>query len=103
MRSSSIAILLFLSSTGCISSRTPHENFIDGAMNGMIGRDIRNNLDYEKFARHQLPNGSIEFRISKIMVRGGDPCTLIYEVDPRSYLVLHSSYVGSDKDCVIPP
>src|SRR4051812_47843818 len=98
-----VALFALLANLSCSASRTPHENFVEGAMTAMVGQDIRRDLDYDKFQQSTLPGGNIEFRWVRIFPPGEKPCTLIYEVNPRSYIIVRATYDGSERDCVLPP
>jgi len=97
-----IACVTTFPSAGCMSSTSPHENFLR-ALHMAVGRDIRTHPRFSAFQRTDLPNGNSEYRLSRRILAGTQPCTDIYEVDPKTYQVLRADFEGSPQDCVIPP
>src|SRR5438105_10367765 len=87
---------------GCVHERTPHENFLKSIIEVAPGHDIRRQLEFEKFKQTPLPNGNIEFRLTRLFFPGKNPCSLIYEVDPATYRIVRARYEGADSDCVLP-
>jgi hypothetical protein len=86
----------------CIPRVTPHENFLN-SLRLSVGRDIRNHVEFAQYQRKILANGNYEFRMTRPYGRRRGPCTTIYEVDPISYKILRSDFIGSKEDCIIPP
>ena len=88
---------------GCVhEKRTPHENFVRALIEIAPGHDIRKDLQFEKYKQTPLPNGNIEFRLTRRFPPGKNPCSLIYEVDAATYKIVRGRYEGADSDCVLP-
>ena len=94
------ATQLFL---GCEYKLTPHENFVNGLIENTAGYDIRKFRDFENFVQTPLPNGNIEFRLTRRFFPAKNPCSLIYEVDAATYKIVRARYEGADSDCILPP
>lgn len=69
----------------------------------MVGTDIRKHANFDQLERRALPNGNTEYRYTRRMGRGTtNPCTSIYEVDPKTYIVVRTEFAGAPNDCVVP-
>ena len=86
---------------GCATAKTSHENYLE-SLRGVVGRDFRTLAEFRRFEPHALPNGNIEYRWTRQMLRRSKPCTDIFEVDPRTYIILRADFIGGPDDCVIP-
>lgn len=80
---------------------TDHENFLQ-SMRGMVGKDIRRHVDFNRMDQQKLPNGNTEYRLTQPASRRTKPCTNIYEVDPKTYIIQRADFVGAPADCIIP-
>jgi hypothetical protein len=97
-----IACVTTLLILGCMSSTSPHENFLRNLYMS-VGTDIRSHSKFPAYQRTDLPNGNSEYRFSRRILSGRQPCTNIYEVDPKTYQVLKADFAGSPQDCAIQP
>lgn len=90
-----------MSALGC-TNPTPHENYLQ-SLHLMVGKDIRNHSRFDRMEQRTLPNGNAEYRFTGQIGRQTQPCTDIYEVDPKTYIVLRADFAGTPADCVIAP
>jgi hypothetical protein len=93
-----VALLAFV--TGC-ATVTPHENFKNN-LRLRIGWSIDAQF-YDLQREHllstmTLANGHLEYRY-----RQANDCVEIYEVDPKTRLIVRTDFEGSDKSCIIQP
>jgi hypothetical protein len=95
-----VAAMLIMSSSAC-AGITPHENYLQ-SLRRMVDRDIRNHVAFDRMERRTLANGNTEYRLTERLGRRTKPCTDIYEVDPKSYIVLRADWEGTPADCIIP-
>lgn len=97
-----LAAIWLVTSSAC-AGITAHENYLEN-LYGMVGRDIRNLVAFDRMGRRTLANGNAEYRIAEQLGRRSKhkPCTSIYEVDPKSYIVLRADWEGAPADCIIP-
>ena len=86
---------------GCVTSTSPHENYLSSMLRSSIGRDIRRDTDFNKYENRVLQNGNVEYRRTDKFRVG--TCVSIYEVDPSSYVVLRADFVGTQSSCAINP
>ena len=103
MRTMWVPFSLICLLAGCVSSVTPHENFVAHG-NHNIGstidrpRDVGStNPDYLLTSR-TLPNGNVENTY-----RGRGTCRSFYEFDPRTRIILGFRWEGTEQDCEISP
>jgi hypothetical protein len=91
---------------GC-TTVTPHENYVNH-LKWVVGKNwtwLRDNhqLPGGKFLVNskELPNGNVEKKYKWTM--GKYSCIDIYEIDPKSEIVVRTGFEGADEDCVSPP
>ena len=94
---SSLALLF----TASCAYEDPHVYFLRG-----IERSVGTTLHGYEFAKLykaqsniQLPNGNIEYRYAGNLGR----CIRIYEVNPKTDIIVQASFEGNKKDCVQMP
>jgi len=92
--------LVLLLIVGC-TILTPHENFVQHHL-ANVGQTIEA-LRPAGYARDvidvtSLPNGNIAYRYRYVR-----SCRYIYEVDPKTNIIVAARWEGSEKDCVIAP
>lgn len=95
-----VLVLVVMVTYGCLWV-SPHVNFLN-TLKASVGRDIRNHADFDKYHVIELPNGNAEYRYLKQMTGRGPGCTLIYQVDPKTYKILQARFIGSEQECAIP-
>lgn len=95
-------MLIVITFLGC-NSMTPHENF-KAQLNNKIGKKW-NELPYFQFPSEKylistkiLTNGNLEKRY-----RSRKKCIHIYEIDPKTNIIVNASFEGSETDCAINP
>lgn len=100
--------IVFLIPEGC-SSMTPHQIFLD-SLSRKVGKKW-NELPSYQFPPEKnlistkiLPNGNIEKRYKVTWGFSGQrTCIDIYEIDPKTDIIVGASFEGKETDCVINP
>ena len=98
-------LFVALSTSGC-ASVTPHENFKD-QLNRKVGKNIDNLPPFwarerDLIQKKLLINGNVEYRYWGLS-RGLRSCQYIFEVEPKSRMIVNVRYEGKEFDCVINP
>ena len=95
-----LACLVILNATSCVVIM-PHENFKND-LRLWVGANIDSphyNIKPELLLSTRiLDNGNIEYRYRYL----GD-CVRLFEVDPKSRIILRVGFEGSEKFCILPP
>ena len=104
-----VVTLFFLLLVSCVSSTPPYENF-QNLNRRNIGRKVddpslvfmgwTNPKDLVKVVR--LPNGHDEYHYIA-GYKGQLTCRQIYEVDPKTLIIVGFRWEGTEKDCGIQP
>lgn len=94
---------------GC-TTVTPHQNFVN-----MLNRQVGKNWMWLR-AHHQfpseetlisskeLPNGNIEKKYkSTLGFVKKRTCISIYEIDPKTDIIVRADFEGTEEDCVMNP
>lgn len=92
-------LLLPMSFPGC-ASVTPQENFKD-ALHHEMGKNIDNSLWAPRkylIGEKTLSNGNVEYRYQYLR-----SCQYMFEVEPKSRIIVNTRYEGEEFDCVINP
>jgi hypothetical protein len=87
---------------GC-TSISPHENFRQH-LNTQVGMSIdnapayswRNQKDLIEIA--PLPNGNLEYTYKYLRT-----CRYIFEVNPKTHIIVGARFEGKETDCVVAP
>lgn len=90
---------VLVAASGC-AGVTPHENFKEG-LRLMVGYNIdtfRSRTRKTLLSESALANGNVEYRF---LYR--QDCTEIYEVDPKTRLIVRADFEGSERSCTIVP
>jgi hypothetical protein len=108
-----LSILIVLLLTGCfIGLPDPHENFIE-ILHSQIGHKWNEMPSYQfpseehLISSRALPNGNIEKRYKRHKRTWGfgekGTCIQIYEIDPKTDIIVDAGFEGKKTDCVINP
>jgi hypothetical protein len=93
-----IMLLIF----GC-STIDPHENFMN-SLNSLIGKKWtelpRYQFPSEKdlISKKILPNGNLEKKYKALRT-----CVPVFEINPKSDIIVGAGFEGKESDCVINP
>lgn len=100
-------ITLVAATLGCISGQENFKNFLYKSVNGKdaIGSSIddptlhlaEGNKKYLIETR-MLDNGNMEY-----VYRWRGTCRYMYEVDPKTRIIVNARYDEANEDCTIPP
>src|SRR5438094_10332238 len=89
------SLLLVVSLAGmanaCLSTTTPHQNYLN-YLHAWVGGDIRKHGLLHRFERTVLPNSNYEYRWTRRMT-SNEPCTDIFEVDPATFKVINARFI----------
>jgi hypothetical protein len=91
----------------CADHPSPHENFVN-MLNSKVGKkwtDLRPYMypsDKDLISSTELPNGNIENRYMEGL-GSKRPCIHVYEIDPKTQIIVRADYEGRDEDCVAAP
>lgn len=101
-------ILIVVVFAGC-SSMTPHENF-KAQLHAKIGKKWNELPSYQfpseeyLISSKELPNGNVEKKYKLVWGFGKQrTCIHIYEIDPKTNIIVNASFEGSETDCAINP
>ena len=89
--------------SGCMSSLTPHENFIS-LMNHNVGdsiddpRVVGSAEPKYLLESKSLPNGNIENTY-----QGRGSCRIFFEYNPQTRIIVAFRFEGTEQDCEIVP
>ncbi len=94
---------------GC-TTVTPHENFVN-MLNRQVGKNwiwLRDHYQFpsEKtlISSKELPNGNVVKKYKSTWGFGRKrTCISIYEIDPKTDIIVHAGFEGTEEDCVINP
>jgi hypothetical protein len=101
--------LAFVVVLGC-ATVTPHENYVN-ALNRTVGKNwtwlrTHHQLPSENdlISSEELPNGNVvkKYKSTLGFVRKRT-CVSIYEIDPKTELVVGVGFEGTEKDCAFNP
>jgi hypothetical protein len=96
------ALILSSAFIGCTPyNKTPHQNFVDNLVHGTVGTDIRQQAEYSKFKQSPLPDGNVEFSLTRRYLPERNLCTLIYEVNSKTHRIIRADWEGSERDCIL--
>ncbi len=105
-----LSMLILLLAAGCaLFAPDPHENFLE-IMHSMIGEKWnelpRTQYPDEKdlISSQTLSNGNIERKYRVVWgLNKNRICTRIYEIDPKTDIIVNVGFEGKNEDCVINP
>lgn len=92
-------LLVVMAPFGC-TTVTPQENFKD-ALYREIGKSIDNSMWAPKrylISEKTMSNGNVEYRYRYLR-----SCQYMFEVEPKSRVIVNARYEGKEFDCVINP
>ncbi len=103
-------ILTLLLASGCaLFAPDPHENFLE-IMHSMIGEKWnelpRTQYPDEKdlISSQTLPNGNMENKYRLVWgFKKNRACIWIFEIDPKTDIIVDVGFEGKKEDCVIYP
>jgi hypothetical protein len=99
-----VACMCFSAMTGCITI-DPFENF--KTFNRLaVGKSIQDRWvtgGVKPLSITQIANGNDEYRFERNMHGRRPSCIEIFEVNPKTGIVVRSSFEGDEKGCVIIP
>lgn len=96
-----LILLVVIAPSGC-ASVTPHENFKD-QLYRKVGKNIDNLPPFwarerDLVDKKTLSNGNVEYRYQGIR-----SCQYMFEVGPKSRIIVNARFEGKEFDCVINP
>lgn len=94
---------------GC-TTVTPHENFVN-MLNRQVGENWTWLRTHHQFPAEEtlinsreLPNGNVEKKYKNTWGFGRKrTCISIYEIDPKTEIIVRVGFEGTEEDCVINP
>jgi hypothetical protein len=92
-------LLLPVAFSGC-ASVTPQENFKD-ALYREIGKSVDNSLWAPRrylISEKTMSNGNVEYRYQYLR-----SCRYMFEIEPKSRVIVNARFEGKEFDCVINP